>query len=363
MKKVNKYRDLNPGDVVVGAPEKQNGRYISPIKVNGRDFYMQSPSGLEISRDGKTTFTLVKKGEFFNKLEDTSNAICEAIADNSEKFFKGKKFSKEYVVNATDKIVDLDNEGLGFLNNTRISPDCKVYDHLNDLISKSEVTFPVYGTVILHFKSVEFVKKSIRINIEIASMKTSLEKKKLDECILEDETEGGVEDETEGGVEDEIEGGAEQVNEEQHLQPLKTEEIANFEPVSLETPLIESEKQELDLDVEVAKDDPLDVVISEDVDDAVSTTSVSTVKGNTVGDEKEQPEEIEISLGNASVSNVTGKLVINGHGPDNGSAHENPKSTTAVPPRPKTPESFFDDAFSVIGDPGSNEEMDSSLDE
>lgn len=310
MKIVNKYRDVDVNEINLRVPEKQGGRYSSQITYKSGDFYMQTPSGLEISSDGKVNFTLVKKGEFFNALESITEKVADIISNNSEKFFKGKKFSREYIINAVNKVVDLDDNGQGFLNNSKISSECKVYDHLNELTTDSE--FPLSGAVILHFRSVEFVKKNIKINVEIASIKTSLEKKKLDDCILE-ETEGNDEiKEVEETDEVKDSGNIENSQE----QKTELEDISTFEPVQenneSELPVKNADTSP-DLDTEVANSqDPLDQIIEE------SKENISCI------------------------ANVTGEFIlIEGEG-DKIEEKTNEKLSLEIS-RVKSPESFFDD--------------------
>ncbi len=167
----------------ISKPQKVSGSYQS-----NTSFKVQTPE-VTVDLDNKTiSFRMIKKGKFVTLLEELENKIVSTIYNNSTDFFNGKTFPENRIRNSLQKLFTLDNEGIVTLNNITIPDNLKVYDHFNEVVP-SGTNGKVSGVCILQLDTIKFVKTSINVGFTLTHLKLSVEKKKLRECILDDEPE------------------------------------------------------------------------------------------------------------------------------------------------------------------------------
>ena len=186
-----KYKDINLQNIVLCKPEKINDVYTSKISYKHEnttyDLSIQTPN--DITYDGSNLcFSLVKKGNFFTFIEEVKDRIIEILYNNSENFFKGKKFSHDYIYQSVKNSIYIHDNGKAVVEDVTIQENCNIYDYFNDsLLDKPSL--PYNGAFILKFSHIEFVKKSIKIYMEICAVKLSLEKPVIDTSFLEEPQE------------------------------------------------------------------------------------------------------------------------------------------------------------------------------
>jgi hypothetical protein len=129
----------------------------------------------------------------------------------------------------------LDNNGVITLNNVNIPSNIKVYDHFNDIVNQGSIKGNVIGSCILQLDTIKFVKSVIKVNFILTHLKLAVEKKKLKECILDDDSD--VETPTEKNVEN------------VEVEPESTENV-EVDPESIEVEPESSENVELELEVD-----------------------------------------------------------------------------------------------------------------
>jgi len=183
--KIVSYKKINIDNIVIEKPVKtKNNSYISRLSYNNDTFNMQTPS-LTFNSQTNISFKMINKGVFFNFLEEFDEKIIELIYKNSCLFFHGKKFSENKIREAYQKSFEIDNQGLVNLKNCCFVQNIKVYDSFKDITSMPE--FPFEGQSILNFHSLMFIKNKITPCFYISNIKIPITKKKISECIFEDE--------------------------------------------------------------------------------------------------------------------------------------------------------------------------------
>ncbi len=180
------YKNLDvSASLKIGKPRKVNGVYQSDTL-----FKVQTPE-VNIDLDNTTiSFKMINKGKFVTLLEELENKIVSIIYKNSTDFFNGKTFTENKIRSCLEKLFSLDNNGVITLNNVNIPSNIKVYDHFNDLVDPGSIKGNVIGSCILQLDTIKFVKSVIKVNFILTHLKLAVEKKKLKECILDDESEG-----------------------------------------------------------------------------------------------------------------------------------------------------------------------------
>lgn len=181
--KVISYKQLKLENIQLSIPEKDI-IYKSNILLNNiKDWFIQTPE-IHLISENTITFTMVKKGQFLTLLEDLYEKIVKLICLNSKQFFNGKIFTEKQIRNSFGKPYKLDDNGLVTLENIILSEKLTVYNNFNEKIDIPD--FPIIGNSILSLGPITFVKNTINLNFNISFIKTTIIKKKILECILDD---------------------------------------------------------------------------------------------------------------------------------------------------------------------------------
>ena len=214
----NNYKNLDvSASLKIGKPHKVNGVYQSDTL-----FKVQTPE-VNVDLDNNTiSFKMINKGKFVTLLEELENKIVSIIYKNSTDFFNGKTFTENKIRSCLEKLFSLDNNGVITLNNVNIPSNIKVYDHFNDIVNQGTIKGNVIGSCILQLDTIKFVKSVIKVNFILTHLKLSVEKKKLKECILDDDSD--VETPTEKNVNPES----------VEVEPEYTEKNVEVDPESVE---------------------------------------------------------------------------------------------------------------------------------
>lgn len=249
---VFKYKNINVKDLGLKKPTKNTstGVYFSEISMNStsnsekatEEFLVQTPKN-SVYNENKLTFVISKNEEFFTFIESIKTRIVEILYNNSEKFFKGKKFTEDYIYRSIESPLDLCNENLkAFINIDTVVPNMVFYDHFKDKLD-TPPELPWDGTFLLKFENISFIKRKIKINISINSMRMSPPKIVNDKCyLLDEETLQEVENSQEAAETlqetEEAENSQEVETEEVEVetsQETEKDEIENTKEVSQET--------------------------------------------------------------------------------------------------------------------------------
>ncbi|MFM2395151.1 MAG: hypothetical protein RLZZ546_3134 [Bacteroidota bacterium] len=172
-----KYKDIKFEEIALSKPIKDGGNYISSFSLHKEegisDLIIQTPTDL-IYKDNILCFSLTKKGNFYTFMEELKDRAVDILYKNSEKFFKGKKFSQDYIYRSVETPVDINDEGISIIKNVTLSDKAIVYDYFKDIVKTH--SSPYNGVFILKISHLSFIKKTIKINIEILAIKLSLQK-------------------------------------------------------------------------------------------------------------------------------------------------------------------------------------------
>ena len=198
------YKEVDLSNLVLSKPEKieneEKIKFVSSLSFDKKDrCIIQTPNLIYSKNEKKLSFELSKNQEFYSFIEKLKDRITEILYNNSEKFFKGKKFSYNWIYKALSSIIEIDSEGNANLTDIRSSEDLKIYDHFKERIYDfNEETCE--GIFILNIKNIEFVGKSISISIEIDAIKLKFKRETItDVCLLESESS---EEEAEAGIDE-----------------------------------------------------------------------------------------------------------------------------------------------------------------
>jgi hypothetical protein len=131
-------------------------------------------------------FNIIKEPLFYSFLEDLQDFFVSTLSKNSEKFFKGKKFSEEKIRESLGLMSLV--EGEVYLRNLDMG-DSTFFDLLHEETS-APISFPYVGNCILQIKALSYVKSLILPLFKVLSIKIGKEVRiKPDSCVLLDECE------------------------------------------------------------------------------------------------------------------------------------------------------------------------------
>jgi hypothetical protein len=189
-----KYKNVCISEITVDVPEKCSGEtigYCSGVKYSREDFSFQTPK-LEILSKDTAKFNIIKEPLFYSFLEDLQDFFVSTLSKNSEKFFKGKKFSEEKIRESLGLMSLV--EGEVYLRNLDMG-DSTFFDLLHEETS-APISFPYAGNCILQIKSLSYVKSLILPVFKVLSIKIGKEVRiKPDSCVLLDECEEEIQEE------------------------------------------------------------------------------------------------------------------------------------------------------------------------
>ena len=194
--KVIQYKNFDLDQLNLEFPNKNGDTYICEFNYqNSKDFTIQSPE-LTINSDG-VSFKMINKGQFLTLLENLYDKIIELLSFNSKDFFNGKQFTEERLRKSLKKIVSLNiDNGDVKINDIKISKSVKIFNSFMDTVSNlPETPFNCVG--IIKLNNISFIKTECYLNLVITHVKLPLDKKKITECIFEDEQESEPEPEPE----------------------------------------------------------------------------------------------------------------------------------------------------------------------
>jgi hypothetical protein len=164
---------LDHEKISLNAPEKNTGKqWACEVSYDNSKFLIKTPRIKIDKQTGVLIFKVENKKDFIDCLESVENIICENIHKNSEKFFSGKSFSKDKIISSVSPSWDIDDSGYAYLQPSmeeKELKDIKCLDMFNNAISYKDLQENV--SVILHVKSVSFVKKLFTINYKIDLIK------------------------------------------------------------------------------------------------------------------------------------------------------------------------------------------------
>lgn len=186
------YKNIDIEKVNLSKPEKNHkGVYESKIVYDNEEvkLLIQTPN-LTVESDKCISFKMVDRGVFFNLLEEFDEKIIELIYKNSKIFFNGKSFSENKIRESYEKTVEIDKQGKVIMNNVEFNTNMKIFDAFKEEVSLP--SFPFETKTILHLDSVKFVRNKIIPCVKVCHLKLCIVKKKINECILEDELEPEV---------------------------------------------------------------------------------------------------------------------------------------------------------------------------
>ena len=184
------YKEVDLSKLVLSKPERLESEKV--IYTSNLYFdkvlpcIIQTPNLIYNKKEKKLAFDLNRNPEFYSLIEQLKDRITEILYNNSEKFFKGKKFSYNWIYKATSNIIEIDCEGKANIPNIDRSDTIKIFDHFKEPVEKDD--FEEYeGIFILNIKNIEFSGKSIQIKIDIDAVKLKFKREIItDVCLLED---------------------------------------------------------------------------------------------------------------------------------------------------------------------------------
>jgi len=180
------YKKVFYEKISLGKPSKdKSSMYISKIFYLDKCVNIQTPS-LNISKD-YVSFKMVKKGEFFKLLEEIDEKLIQNIYLNSKLFFNGKNFTEKKIREAFKKSFKINTSGEVVMTTTVLNDGVKVYNNFKEFIQNPE--FPLTGKCVLNLKDVVFHKNTITPRYIITHIKVDLVKKKIFDCVLEEDSE------------------------------------------------------------------------------------------------------------------------------------------------------------------------------
>jgi hypothetical protein len=189
-----KYKNVCISEITLDVPEKCSGEtigYCSEVKYSGEPFSFQSPK-LEILSKDTARFNIIKEPLFYSFLEDLQDFFVSTLSKNSEKFFKGKKFSEEKIRESLG-LMNL-VEGQVYIRNLDMG-DSTFFDLLHEETS-APISFPYTGNCILQIKALNYYKSLILPVFKVLSIKIGKEVRvKPDSCVLLEETEEEIQEE------------------------------------------------------------------------------------------------------------------------------------------------------------------------
>lgn len=182
------YKKLKVDNIILNKPEKINGVYKSNVYYKNDDdntllLLIQTPD-VEV-KENSVSFTMVKKGLFLTLLEDINEKIINIIKENSKKFFNDKVFSEDKIRKSLKSLFFLNEQGEVVINNVCIDKNVEACDSFNEKCKLPE--FPFQAKCILKVEAIKFVKKDIIPQLRVSNVKISIQKKKIEECILDDQ--------------------------------------------------------------------------------------------------------------------------------------------------------------------------------
>jgi hypothetical protein len=183
-----KYKNVCISEITVDVPEKCSGEtagYCSGVKYQGEPLSFQTPK-LEILSKDTMRFNIIKEPLFYSFLEDLQDFFVSTLSKNSEKFFKGKKFSEEKIRESLGLMSLV--EGQVYLRNLDMG-DSTFFDLLHEETC-APISFPYTGNCILQINTLNYCKSLILPVFKVLSIKIGKESRiKPDSCVLLDECE------------------------------------------------------------------------------------------------------------------------------------------------------------------------------
>lgn len=157
-------------------PVKKGKNYVSSLVYNGEGpLVMQTPKGLTVDMiNNKLLFKLKGKGDFYSILEDLKHHVVHELADNSEQFFKGKKFSEKKFNDSVSffKLVSQDTGECHVEVNVNIPKDqLKVFDQFKDPLDRELQLSDKDNRCIIKFENLVFSATSISLEVTLTHVK------------------------------------------------------------------------------------------------------------------------------------------------------------------------------------------------
>jgi len=179
--KVIYYKQVDLDNVDITVPERTKNRYFSYISYHKNPFFVQTPTLKFLRRDDDTVHLAIKPdGHFSQFLGQLEDHLVEYIADNSTRFFRGLRFSKEkirasIVPTITEQVIQVD---LAKYNKILVKDQRDVDQDLENVPTDTECV------AILQVAGVTFTKKTIQFCLILHQLKIYVSESLTDWSIL-----------------------------------------------------------------------------------------------------------------------------------------------------------------------------------
>lgn len=152
--------------------KNENKQWVCEVLYNHSPFLIQTPRIRIIKEIGTLVFKVPSKQGFLDYLSSIEDALVKIIANNSARFFFGKKFSLVKIKDSLSPSWDIDDDGFVYLHPSNTEKDLtniNCLDMLNDKISYEDIQENV--SAIVNVESVIFTKKAFKVVYKINSLK------------------------------------------------------------------------------------------------------------------------------------------------------------------------------------------------
>jgi hypothetical protein len=173
-------------------PEKRDSKYVSYISVDvdgkNEPLFLQTPI-VKIQVTPELDSVCLTSPVVSQKIKELEDFVKNHIADNTPRFFNGKKFSRQKIVDSFDTLN---------LENIPIGDDMTFQDQFENTLSKCDLDFSktIDSVLLLYITGIEFTKKNFRMACVIKQAKIYMSNTKASLCVLLDDTDIPVKQET-----------------------------------------------------------------------------------------------------------------------------------------------------------------------
>lgn len=167
--KVEVFGKVNIESLTLSVPEKHKGRYISFISYqDGKPLYLQSnPVTLHGLDPNSVTLGGQSSGDWSDTLQHLRAVVLERIFDNHVEFFRGKRYTREYLNDALKNALDEQ----GKLTCAARWDSLQIRDQFGRPLASEELQAGSECIALLLVKSVSFTANVIKIDVELQQLK------------------------------------------------------------------------------------------------------------------------------------------------------------------------------------------------
>ena len=203
MTQIYKYDELDLSKIDVAIPDKQNDIYYSPLKYDGKPFYLQT-SKLDIvtncnelnGKNPSIEFEIPKNNlDIYNTFNDLDEKLIRTTYDNSVPWFKQKiplDVIDDMYKRLCKPIKKNKNPSIRFkLPVIKNKIVCKIYNQNKQFIGVEDIKRDSSGILILHIRGIRFMRQQYSYDIYITQMKVfiPIENKYIipEECLIQED--------------------------------------------------------------------------------------------------------------------------------------------------------------------------------